>query len=99
MKRKTLITMLENETVTERELTPANTKQKSFYGKAKVIETGETIYLQSYDTIVCSIDKETGAYKRYWFDWTATTGKHIKEFFLQQTGEIVHKKEWEAIAA
>lgn len=48
------------------ELTPVGyDRAKSFYGKAKVIETdGETL-LQSYDTIVCKIDK-SGEFVRMW---------------------------------
>lgn len=54
--------------------------QKSFYGKAivKVDENGtETLY--SYETPIISRNKD-GELTRLWFDYTATTGKHIKAF-------------------
>lgn len=55
------------------------TAQKSFYGKAKVIETdGETL-LQSYDTIVCKIDK-SGKFVRMWSGYSAATMRHINSF-------------------
>ena len=38
------------------ELIPTNGR-KSFYGKAKVIENNGKNFLQSYNTIVCKIDK------------------------------------------
>ena len=66
------------EGVHEYELTP-NTSQKSFYGKAKVIETSEGKYLKSYNTIIMLIKKD-GSMVRYWGGWSATTGKHIRAF-------------------
>ena len=54
-------------------------RAKSFYGKAKVIETdGETL-LQSYDTTVCKIDK-SGEFIRMWEGYSATTMRHINAF-------------------
>lgn len=62
------------------ELTPGSRdRAKSFYGKAKIIEnSGETI-LQSYDTIVCKIDK-SGKFVRTWEGYSATTMRHINAF-------------------
>lgn len=60
------------------ELTP-NTRQKSFYGKAKVIEKNGNKLLQSYNTIVCGIDN-SGIFRRYWSGESATTMKHINSF-------------------
>lgn len=62
------------------ELTPGGYgRAKSFYGKANVIETdGETL-LQSYDTIVCKIDK-SGEFVRMWEGYSATTMRHINAF-------------------
>lgn len=62
------------------ELTPGGyDRAKSFYGKAKVIEKdGETL-LQSYDTIVCKIDK-SGEFVRMWEGYSATTMRHINAF-------------------
>ena len=52
---------------------------KSFYGKAKVIVTESGTYLKSYNTIIMFIGKD-GKIKRFYNDWTATTGRHIKAF-------------------
>lgn len=60
------------------ELLP-NTRQKSFYGKAKVIEKDENKLLQSYNTIVCGIDNN-GNFCRYWAGESATTMKHVNSF-------------------
>lgn len=69
------------------------TSQKSYYGKAKVIkdENGE-IFLQSYNTLVCYINKN-GEIKRLWDGYSATTMKHINDFL-----DLFHKpgggKKW-----
>ena len=70
------------------ELTPVIGRQKSFYGKAHIINTGAVLALQSYDTIVCKIDNITGdiieckkgVYSR-------TTDRHIKDFLYQFGGD------------
>ncbi len=56
------------------------TRQKSYYGKANVIEddNGRT-YLQSYDTLVCYVDPN-GKFVRLWDGESATTMKHINDF-------------------
>lgn len=54
--------------------------QKSFYGKAKVIEyTDGSKTLISYTTPVAKIDRN-GNVSRLWPGWSATTGKHIRSF-------------------
>lgn len=54
--------------------------QKSFYNKAVVrVDKDGTQKLYSYNTLIISRDAQ-GNYKRYWDDWTQTTGKHIKAF-------------------
>lgn len=65
-------------------------KRGTFYGKANVIMTDEVIALQSYDTIVCEVDKATGEIYRTWAGYSATTNKHIHEFmiFLNNIGVI-----------
>ena len=48
------------------ELTPMYDARKSFYGKAHLIHTDDgTIQLQSYNTIVCEIDKN-GVFRMLW---------------------------------
>ena len=55
--------------------------RKEFYGKAKVIENGDGIKtLRSYQTEVAYI-KDGRAYVRG--HYSATTGRHIREFLLQ----------------
>ena len=53
---------------------------KSFYGKAKIIETdnGEMI-LQSYNTEVCKITS-SGEFVRLWSGYSVTTMRHINSF-------------------
>ena len=55
-------------------------RAKSFYGKAKVIETdnGEII-LQSYNTVVCKITSG-GEFVRLWSGYSVTTMRHINSF-------------------
>ena len=56
------------------------TGQKSYYGKANVLElqNGDK-FLISYRTIVCMIDR-SGTVKRFWSGCTSTTIKHINDF-------------------
>lgn len=67
--------------------------RKSFYGKAKVIETdnGEKI-LQSYNTYVCKIT-EKGELVRLWDGYSCTTMRHIKAF-LNLFGLEYKGKNW-----
>ena len=60
------------------ELIPTNS-QKSFYGKAYVIENNGVKVLISYTTPVAKIDKN-GQIFRLWDGWSATTGRHIAAF-------------------
>lgn len=60
------------------ELMPTN-GQKSFYGRAWVMEAADHATLFSYGTPVISIDGN-GKLWRHWEGWSATTGKHIKAF-------------------
>ena len=63
----------------EYELKPAG-GQKSFYGKARVVvEDDGTETLISYATAVMRRDPD-GKLTRLWWDWSATTGRHIKAF-------------------
>ena len=55
-------------------------RAKSFYGKAKVIETenGEKV-LQSYNTEVCKISCN-GELVRMWEGYSTTTMRHVNSF-------------------
>lgn len=61
--------------------------------RALVIETEAERILQSYDTLICSVDKETGKVKKLWSGYSVTTLKHINDF-LSAYGFRFNKKEW-----
>ena len=58
----------------------AHCDRKSFYGKAKIIETNDAYYLRSYDTIVARVDKVTRKFTRLWSGESRTTIRHINGF-------------------
>ena len=66
------------------ELCPYYDSAKSFYGKAKVIEIENDVFLMSYDTIVAFFNRDTKVAKVIG-TYSATTLRHIKEF-LKQSG-------------
>ena len=74
------------------ELIPIKTSQKSFYKKALVYETLERIYLRSYSTLVCYIDKQTKTLVLTGY-YSKTTAKHIREFAQQYGFAIPTKKQ------
>lgn len=78
----------------ETDIIPYN-HQKSFYGKAKQIETKDGFFLQSYKTIVCFIDKKTNSFHRLWDGYSVTTQKHIDSFRRLNGFSGMGKKEWE----
>ena len=53
--------------------------RKSFYGKAKLIFTKEEVFLFSYNTLVCKIDKQ-GNFIRLWEGYSLTTMRHVNSF-------------------
>lgn len=58
---------------------PATT-QKSYYGKAYVLhDINGKIYLKSYNTFVCSIDRN-GNFARHWNGYSRTTANHVNDF-------------------
>lgn len=64
------------------ELQPIYSNVKSFYKKARVLKSDDTIQLISYSTKVAEIKNG----KVHIFGWySVTTTRHIKEF-LQQNG-------------
>ena len=76
------------------ELCPYYDSAKSFYGKAKVIEIGNDVFLMSYDTIVAYYRR--GARIAQVFDiYSATTLRHIKEFLKQSGFKAESKKQIE----
>lgn len=76
------------------ELCPCYDSAKSFYGKAKVFEIGNDVFLMSYDTIVACYNR--GARFAQVFDtYSATTLRHIKEFLRQSGFKAETKKQIE----
>lgn len=69
--------------------------KKSFYGKAKVKQDGDTITLVSYGTDIISI--KNGKLNPLWNGYSMTTTRHIKEFFKQFYGVDVNKKTFKKI--
>ena len=69
------------------------TTQKSYYGKAVVIEEADEIMLRSYNTIVCKIDRN-GEFKRIWGGYSATTMNHINDFRRAFRLAPLNKKAW-----
>lgn len=76
------------------ELCPYYDSALSFYGKAKVFEIENDVFLMSYDTIVASYNRDyrtpiiSGTY-------SATTLRHIKEFLKQNGFKAESKKQIE----
>lgn len=69
--------------------------RKSFYGKATVEIWGDKVTLYSYNTAIVEIDGDD--VKALWEGWSMTTGRHIKEFFLQFYDIPCNKKLFEKI--
>ena len=65
--------------VTKTELMPTSSR-KSFYGKALVLGgKNSTRWLQSYNTIMCSVDSD-GHVRRHSDHRSYTTDRHVKAF-------------------
>ena len=74
------------------------TYQKSYYGKAKVINDQHGNYkLKSYETIVCEYDENTKTFKKFWNGYSRTTMNHINDFRSLFGLSRLSKKEWEKI--
>lgn len=86
------------------ELKPIHARQKSFYGKAMLaVDTGaDTHYiLHSYGTPVLAVEvAENGNIyiSRLWSSYSATTGRHVREFTYQVCGYVLNKPEWDKMA-
>ncbi len=74
------------------ELQPIYCRQKSFYGKAKIIREKGIIKLKSYDTIIAEI--KNGKLHINGF-YSATTTRHLKEFMRQNGFTTGTKKQLE----
>ena len=69
-------------------------RQKSFYGKAKIIREKGTIKLQSYNTIIAEI--KNGKLHINGF-YSATSTRHLKEFIKQNGFKTGTKKQLEKL--
>ena len=76
------------------ELCPYYDSAKSFYGKAKVIEIENDVFLVSYDTIVAFYNRGTKI-AQVFDTYSATTLRHIKEFLKQSGFKAETKKQIE----
>lgn len=76
------------------ELCPYYDSAQSFYGKAKVIEIENDVFLMSYDTIVAFYNRDTKVAKVI-DTYSATTLRHIKEFLKQSGFKAETKKQIE----
>lgn len=80
--------------MTKTTLDPRYDSRKSFYNKAKVIETDDgELWLQSYSTIVLKIIN--GSPVRTWGGYSATTMRHVNEFLKQNGIDEGGKKWWD----
>ena len=76
------------------ELCPYYDSAQSFYGKAKVFEIENDVFLMSYDTIVAFYNRETKIAK-VTDTYSTTTLRHIKEFLRQGGFKAETKKQIE----
>lgn len=76
------------------ELIPAPEQQKSFNGKAKLVQLGRLTLLRSYDTFVAQYDQDIRKLTVNGF-YSQTTIRHIKAFIYFITGEFLTTKEIE----
>lgn len=73
------------------------TSQKSFYGKAYVLEDEKgNLFLKSYDTIVCGIIN--GKFKKFWDGYSKTTITHVNDFRNAYDMKTLYKKDWESLS-
>lgn len=77
------------------QLTPAPNQQKSFGGKALLIQSGNLTILRSYDSFVAQYDQNTQQLTVNGF-YSQTTTRHIKAFVYYITGELLTTKEIES---
>lgn len=86
------------------ELKPVRAKQKSFYGKAMVsVDAGADTHfiLHSYGTPVFAVEVAQNGniyLTRLWASYSATTGRHVREFTYQICGYVINKPEWDKMA-
>ena len=82
--------------MTEFKLAPCGI-QKSFYGKAHVVNDGRFMYLKSYGTFVLRFDPQTGELARLWHGYSDTTMRHVNAFCRLFNLSGICKREWLAM--
>lgn len=70
-----------------RKFEPIYANEKSFYGKAQVVENGSITELYSYGTLVATYNSVDNIVKVV-DTFSNTTVRHIKEFIRQTTGQV-----------
>lgn len=65
------------------DLKPQFENVRSYYGKARVYESNGNKELVSYTTVVAKVIDGV-AYRGYGAPQSATTARHMREFFLQE---------------
>lgn len=76
------------------ELYPYYDSAKSFYGKARIVEIENDVFLVSYETIVAFFNRDTKIVKVV-DTFSSTTLRHIKEFLKQNGFKAETKKQIE----
>lgn len=76
------------------ELCPYYDSAKSFYGKARVVEIENDVFLVSYETIVAFFNRKTKI-AQVVDTFSPTTLRHIKEFLRQSGFKAETKKQIE----
>jgi len=70
--------------------------RKSFYGKARVADTGDRKYLLSYGTVMASVDRKGKT--RWHSDYrSATTDGHVLSFLKQFSRDVANGDEFRAM--
>lgn len=80
---------------TTKELKCLYNNQKSFYGKAEVEQEENNVPLISYNIPIVNVNN--GKITPLWNGWSATTNRHLKEFFKQFWDVDYNKKMWDKI--
>lgn len=70
------------------ELTARYDARKSFYGKAHVIDDGDSLTLMSYATRVMRVDRNGDVTVAFHQPCSQTTARHMREFSKQFCGGI-----------
>lgn len=82
---------------TTKELKCLCDSRKSFYGKAEVEQEENNVTLISYNIPIVNVNN--GKITPLWDGWSATTNRHLKEFFKQFWDVEYSKKKWDKIQA